>query len=79
MRAAVIRLTAGQTEQDHPLPDVVDWAQWCWNEVTDPAAVRALAVDLVSIRARVPGPGRQALAAVQGRLADLNAAPAGTP
>jgi hypothetical protein len=74
--AAVTRLSNGQTNQDTALQEAVDFAHGCWTQVRDPATARTLGVDLVSLRARVPGSKPGALADVQRRLAALNPAPA---
>ncbi|MFD8851561.1 hypothetical protein [Streptomyces sp. NPDC059604] len=69
LQAAVVRLTADQPT-DHPeVAEAVDRAHAAWHLVTDPARVRELGTELLSVRTRVPGKSG-ARADVQRRLAE---------
>lgn len=71
IRAAIVRLTAGQSETSPDVVDAVDRAHHCWHAVTDPATARQLGIELLSLRTRVTGK-IGARDDVQQRLSTLN-------
>lgn len=71
LRGAVVRLTAGQSE-DHPdVVAAVDRAHYAWHRVTDPAQARELGTELLTLRTQVTGKSG-AREDVQRRLAKLS-------
>ncbi|MGW2749313.1 hypothetical protein ACWC5O_45490, partial [Streptomyces sp. NPDC001450] len=73
MRAAITRLTTGQSETHLDVTAAVDRAHHCWHHVTTPDLIRELAVNLVTLRTRVPGKSG-AREDIQRRLASLSEA-----
>ncbi|MFF8414912.1 serine/threonine-protein kinase [Streptomyces omiyaensis] len=69
LQAAVVRLTADQPAEHPEVAEAVDRAHAAWHLVTDPARVRELGIELLSVRTRVPGKSG-ARADVQRRLAE---------
>ncbi|MFD4143032.1 hypothetical protein [Streptomyces sp. NPDC058572] len=73
LQAAVVRMLADQPE-DHPeVAEAVDRAHHAWHLVSDPARIRELGTELLSLRTRVTGKSG-ARADVQRRLANLSRA-----
>lgn len=67
LRAAALRLEAGQPAGGAEVRGAVDRAHHCWHRLTDPHDVRELGAALADLRERVPGPAG-ALADVRNRL-----------
>lgn len=68
LRSAFTRLSAGQDPAHPDVEAAVDRAHHCWHAVTDPRVIQELGIELLSLRARVPGK-TGAQADVQRRLA----------
>ncbi len=73
LQAAVVRLTADQAPGHPEVAEAVDRAHGAWHLVSDPARIRELGTELLSLRTRIPGKSG-ARADVQRRLANLSQA-----
>ena len=77
VRATELCLAIAQSRLRQLPPDVrqvataIDNAHHCWERVTDPAAARRLAPDLIALRRIVPGPADRLLLAARQRLERL--------
>ncbi|MFM9449170.1 hypothetical protein [Streptomyces acidiscabies] len=76
LQAAETRLNTLQQAPDAlDVETAVDGAHYQWMQIRDPAAARALAPQLVSLRRRVPGRQRGALDSLQKMVERLNSLP----
>ena len=73
LRCAVVRLNADQPETHPDVVAAVDHAHYAWHRVTDPARVRELGTELLTLRTQVTGKSG-ARRDVQRRLAKLSQA-----